>query len=182
MIASPKRWRKIAVTVTALAATAVLVGAGPTTAATTAATVSPAHTARCISFDYVEPTTISASNVPLSSIPDPSIGTQITFFDHINDWAGNQVGSSTATVDVVGTDKATGDLMEEFAETMNFPDGALFSGGLYKRPSILAGDWVSAPITGVAGIYLGYSGTFSWRVIDFSAPYPAEDKVNVCRH
>jgi hypothetical protein len=181
MIAIPKRRRKIAVAVSALAATTILVGAGPTTAATTTAGASPAHKARCISFDYIEPTTIVASNVPLTD-PTPAIGTQIALLDHINDASGNQVGSSIAAVDILYTNPADGHLMEYSSETMNFPDGSLFSGGTYDRPSILAKDWVSAPISGIGGIYLGYSGTFYWRVLTMAAPYPVEDKVVVCRH
>jgi hypothetical protein len=181
MIAIPKRWRQVAVMVTALAATAVLVGAGPTTAATTAAKVSPDQKPRCITFDYVEPTTIVASSVPLDN-PTPAIGTQVALLDHINNWSGTQVGSSIAAVDILYTDAATGHLMEYSSETMNFPNGSLFSGGTYDRTAIVDLDWVSAPISGIGGIYLGYSGTFYWRVLSMANPWPVEDKVVVCRH
>lgn len=182
MITMSKRWRKIALMVTALASTAVLVSAGPTIAATTSANVSSGHQAGCITFDYVEPTTVVAANPPLTSSSAPTIGSQYALLDHINDWSGKQVGTSIAAVDILYRNKSNGDLMEYSSETMNFPNGELFSGGTYDRPAILAQKWVSAPITGIGGIYLGYSGTFYWRLLTNANPYPVEDKVVVCRH
>lgn len=182
MIGFPKRPRKAATIVTAVAATALLASSGPTVAAMTATNASPDHRPKCITFDYVEPTTIVASNVPLDN-PVPALGTQVALLDKINDWSGKEVGSSIAAVDILYVDQTTGHQMEESTETMNFPDGELFSGGVYDRHVMLDEmAWVSAPIEGIGGRYLGYSGTFYWRLMSKTDPWPVEDKVVVCRH
>jgi hypothetical protein len=164
-----------------LSACALLIGVIPATAA--ASQAKPDSPGRCTELNMVEVIVHAYGNMTVTSLISPPPGLMGIYFDQLNDSTGTtQVGSAAGHFDIMYK-RPDGSDVEYFSENAHLADGTFFVAGSYDRADILGQHWLSFPVKGTSGRYLGMDGTWSWRVLRFTYPsFPIQDKIILCPH
>src|SRR5882724_6384399 len=61
--------------------------------------------------------------------------------------------------------ESDGHIIQYVTEQFQLPEGNLVAEGPIDRERVVAQEWVSIPVKGTSGLYLGMTGLWSWRII-----------------
>ncbi|MCX5065746.1 hypothetical protein OOJ91_07610 [Micromonospora lupini] len=99
------------------------------------------------------------------------VGWVALYFDDLYDESGTElIGKAYGVNHAIGERKSDGHMIQYVTEQFHLEDGSLCAEGPMDREAVIAQEWVQIPVKGTAGIYLGMSGLWSWRLIDLTDP------------
>jgi hypothetical protein len=98
-------------------------------------------------------------------------GWAAVYTDELYDEKGSElIGAAFGVNHAIYKRESDGHMIQYVTEQFQLPEGTLSAEGPMDREAVIAQEWVSIPIRGTGGLFLGMAGLWRWRLFDLSDP------------
>lgn len=102
---------------------------------------------------------------------DVPVGWVALYFDDLYDSTDTElIGKAFGVNHAIYKRPSDGHIIQYVTEQFQLPDGCLVAEGAIDRVAVITQQWVSIPVKGISGLYLGMSGLWSWRITSVTDP------------
>jgi hypothetical protein len=168
-------------TSTIVAAGAVAAGAAGVIGATPSAQAQTDHQRHCIRLHTTEntPRWYTSEDVPPGGAGPGFIA---LYFGELYDAKTHAVvGHSGGSNHLLYTRPSDGAVIQYVDEQFDLGDGSFIASGSMSRQDVISLKWVSEPLRGTSGKYLGMTGTWKWRLMSTTDPnLPTDEIFTLC--
>ncbi|MDL4815443.1 allene oxide cyclase barrel-like domain-containing protein [Actinomadura opuntiae] len=99
------------------------------------------------------------------------VGWTSIYFDNLYDSEDKeQIGSASGVNQAIYVRESDGHMIQYVTHQFQLADGTLAAEGPIDRETVKAREWVSIPVKGTSGLYLGMSGLWTWRLYSYTDP------------